>query len=296
MNWILWGSQVLPWVQHEGTSLALLLDQHWDSPSFSVCKSQLTIQPNHDVTCAGAVTKTHPALLCWKSPHQTLFTALFPIYHEGFAAFSASGNLSPQTRLPFLTENGATANFVCDQFCSPQDMTSPFSQTPINAFSLWLASTFYLTLMYLCSQIPGSVLALFREVRSALLRRMFLKSEAISLNKFSPCVFADPFPCQKLTCSGTLGLAQPVPISIRLFPLLLSPSPWWALSPLDLLPAITRRWGVPGDPGVGLCWLWRCSLLTSAYPMGSDQGNSWYVCNFECGCSELCCMKPYNGF
>lgn len=90
----------------EGTSLALPLHPHLDSPGFSVCRSQLTIQPNHDVTCAGAVMKTPPVLLRWKSPCQTwLPVALFPIHHRSFAASSASGNLSPQTQLTFLAEN-----------------------------------------------------------------------------------------------------------------------------------------------------------------------------------------------
>lgn len=140
---------------------SLPLHRQSDSPSFSVWKSELTIQPDCEVTCAGSVMKTPTALLCWKSPCQTrLPTALFPIRHQGFAASSASGNLSPQTQLAFLTANWASANFCMINSVHSQDRTSPFPLTPINVFSFWLAPTFYPTL-YLCSHIPRSFHALF---------------------------------------------------------------------------------------------------------------------------------------
>lgn len=138
---------------------AHLLHCHWtniQTPNFSVCKSQLTIQPNHEVTCAGAVMKTLPALLCCKSPHQTLFTALFPICPEGFAASSASGNLSPQTQLTFLTEDGATENFICDQFCSPTRYDWPFSSDP-NQCLLPLTCLYFLPCTYLFMQPDSQV-------------------------------------------------------------------------------------------------------------------------------------------
>lgn len=124
MNWLLPCSQELPWVQHEGTSLALPLAPGCNSPSSSVCRSELTAQPNHEVwvpRSAGALTH------CSASAGKTQFpTALFPIHHHGFVASS----VSPQTQLTFRTENGATAHFSRDQFSSPRRCHWPFSSTP----------------------------------------------------------------------------------------------------------------------------------------------------------------------
>lgn len=81
-----------------------------------------------------------------------IITVLQPLLLQGR---TNTIDFTPQTQLTFLTENWATGNFLHDQFSSPTTYDQPFSQTPINAFFLWLVST------YLCGQIPRLFLLLF---------------------------------------------------------------------------------------------------------------------------------------
>lgn len=194
-NWILWCSWVFPQVHHEGIPLALPLHQHWDSPSFSVCRSQLAIQ----VTCAGAVVKTPTALVSWKSHFQTwLPTALLPAHYPRFAASSASGNFSPHTQLTFLTENGATVNIWHDQFCSLTKYDWPFSSDPNQCLLLLICFTLHLTLIYFCSHIPRSFLSPIQRSLHLPCAECLQSQKLFLWAKCSLYVFAD-LPCQKLS-------------------------------------------------------------------------------------------------
>lgn len=172
------------------------LPLHPDSPSFSVCRSQLTIQG--EVTCAGAVMKTPTALLCWKSHFQTwLPTALFPTHYPGFATSSTSGNFSLHLQLTFLTENWATVNIWHDQFCSPTIYDWPFSSDPNQCLLLLICFTLYL--FYFCSHIPRSFpSSIQRSLHLPCAER--LRSQKLFLwGKYSLYIFADLFPCQKVS-------------------------------------------------------------------------------------------------
>lgn len=157
------------------------------------CTADNSAKPwSYPCRCCDENTCHSPALEIPLSDYPQLF---FPIHHHGFAASFASGNLSPQTQLTSLTENRATANFLHEQFCSSTRYDQPFSSDPNQCFCLWLASAFYLTLIYLCSQIDRSFLTLFKEIRFApLLCRMSTKSEESSLNKIQTLCFCRPFP------------------------------------------------------------------------------------------------------
>lgn len=152
----------------------------------------------------------------------------------------------------------------------PQDMTGPFPWTLINAFSLWLASTFYLTLIYLCSQIPRSLLALFKEIRFAyLLRRMSPKSEAFSLNKIQSLCLCRPFPMPEAHPARHSWLGPACSHLHQTLSALAKPQPLVGSVILNLLPAFSGRWAGPGGiQAQGWCRLRSGSLPGSAHPAG----------------------------
>lgn len=179
----------------------------------------------------------------------------------------------------------------------PQDMTSPFPWTLINAFSLWLASTFYLTLIYLCSQIPRSLLALFKEIRFAsLLRRMSPKSEAFSLNKIPSLYLCRPFPMPEAhPAQALLAWSSLFPSPSDSFRSFQTPALGGLChpeSPSSLLRQVGRSWGNPGA-GLVLAVKWLparlcppCGEVTQATP------GMYLILNL---CAfELHCLKPYN--